>query len=680
MKLFLFLVIAALAIPVCAQEPSHYDFGRMWTFENPPKAWFKEAYQFDADDEWFNDARKASLRFATWCSASFVSPDGLIMTNHHCSRGEVGALQRDGDDFDQRGFYAATLRDERRAEGLFVEQLLRVQDITADVKAITSSAKSDEETISKTQMAFQQIQAEFAQKPGWEDLRLQIVSYYSGGKYSIYGYQRYDDIRLVFIPELDLGNFGGDPDNFTYPRYSLDFTFWRAYDENGQPLDTRESYFKFDEEGVDPGDAVFVIGNPGSTERYRTVSQLEYDRDYRYPLQLELLHTANARLQEEYARNPSFEVQEQLFNISNQLKAFTGMHEGLNNPALFGRKVAMEKKIRSMSGQNYWDQITTAYDAMGPQLGELQLLSPDPENRGSTITLLHVLYAYKTLAEENEEAPDLEAMEEEIKSLSAELNTPEEQMLLATTLRQLKQFADPGDTYIDEILDGNTPEVAAKEILDETCFAKPQKLEKLLDKKPKKIANEKDVLMDMADVLMPKHYAAVEYFQSTGPARRANEQKVVSEVFKVYGTNLPPDATFTLRISDGVVKTYEYSGTIAPYKTTYFGLYDRHYSHDLTNPWALPARWQNPSLDLLKSPVTFISTADITGGNSGSPVINKEQELVGLAFDGNMESLPGNFIFDEEKNRTISVHAGGIIAALRYVYKADRLLTELLQK
>ncbi|HLF64838.1 MAG TPA: S46 family peptidase [Saprospiraceae bacterium] len=679
MKLFSFLVIVSLAIPSFAQEPSQYDFGRMWTFENPPKAWFKEAYHFDADDEWFNEARKASLRFATWCSASFVSPDGLVMTNHHCSRGEVGALMRDGEDFDKQGFYAVSLRDERRAEGLFVEQLLRTEDITDKVKAITASAQNDEERAVKTTTAFQQIQSDYGQRPGWEDLRLQIVTYYSGGRFSIYGYKRYNDIRLVFIPELDLGFYGGDPDNFTYPRYCLDYTFWRVYDDNGQPLNTRDNYFKFNEAGVNAGEPVFVIGNPGNTERYRTVSQLEYDRDYRYPVQLAFMRDRYALMEEEYARNPSHELQEEMFNFSNSIKAMTGIQEGLENPELFGRKVAMEKKIRSVSGKDYWDQLTTAYNAMGPQLAELQFLSPNPEMMGNAITLLHQLYAYKNLAEENEENPDLEAIEEEIKSLSDGLNTTEQQVLLAAVLGELKQFADPGDTYIDEILDGRTPEIAAQEILDETCFAKAEKLERLLDKKPKKIAKEKDVLMDMADVLMPRHYAAIEYYQRTSPTRRAHEQKVVSEVFKVYGSNLPPDATFTLRISDGVVKTYEYNGTIAPYKTTFFGLYDRHYSNDMMAPWALPDRWKNPSLDLLKAPLNFISTADIIGGNSGSPVINKNQEVVGLVFDGNIESLPGNFIFDEEKNRTVAVHAGGILAALRYVYKADRLLTELMQ-
>ena len=678
MKLLRLLVIASLAMPSFAQEPSHYDFGRMWTFENPPRDWFREAYHVEVDEVWFDHVRKASLKFATWCSASFVSPDGLVMTNHHCSRGVIGDLIREGEDFDKNGFYAPTLQDERRAEGLFVEQLLMIEEITEKITAVTNTAQTDEERLMKTQMAFQQVQSEYAVKSGWEGLRLQIVTYYNGGKYSIFGYKRFDDVRLVFIPELNLGFFGGDPDNFTYPRYCLDYTFWRVYDGDGKPLNTADNYFKFNPTGVTPGEPVFVIGNPGNTERYRTVSQLEYDRDYRYPVQLTFLRNRLALMRAEYARNPSFELQEEIFNISNQEKAYTGILAGLNDPELFGRKIAMEKKIRSTSDKNYWDELTTTYNAMGPQLAELQFLSPNPEMTGKVITLLHNLYAYKSEFDENPESPELEVLEEEIKSLSEDINSSEQHVLLATVLGELQQFADPGDTYVSEILEGRTPHVAAKEILEETCFAKPEKLGKLLDKKPKKIVNEKDVLMEMTDLLMPKHYAAIEFYRNSALARRANEQNIVSEVFKVYGDDLPPDATFTLRISDGVVKRYEYNGTIAPYKTTFFGLYDRHYSNDMQDPWALPERWQNPSLELLKAPLNFISSADIIGGNSGSPVVNKHHEVIGLAFDGNMESLPGNFIFDEEKNRMIAVHTGGITAALRYVYKADRLLSELL--
>ncbi|MBK8546896.1 MAG: S46 family peptidase [Saprospiraceae bacterium] len=213
---------------ISQKKASQYDLGKMWTFENPPKDWFKETYNLDMKDDWFNSVRKSSLRFASWCSASFISPDGLIMTNHHCSRDVVTVLQKEGENFDKQGFYAENLADERKAEGLFVEQLIQAIDITARVKEVTHKAKNYEEELQLRKKAIEDIQANFREKPEWKDLRLQVVTFYSGGKFSLYGYKKYSDIRLVWIPELDLGFFGGDPDNFTYPRYNLDATFWRA--------------------------------------------------------------------------------------------------------------------------------------------------------------------------------------------------------------------------------------------------------------------------------------------------------------------------------------------------------------------------------------------------------------------------------------------------------------------
>ncbi|HEX5113537.1 MAG TPA: S46 family peptidase, partial [Saprospiraceae bacterium] len=247
----------------------------------------------------------------------------------------------------------------------------------------------------------------------------------------------------------------------------------------------------------------------------------------------------------------------------------------------------------------------------------------------------------------------------------------------AMVLRELKKYATPEDTYLNDILDGRTPDAAASEILAKTVFADQKDLEKLFDKSTKKVNKKKDPLIEASTILGDQYKKAVTAFQSSGPARTLLSQNVAQEVFKVYGNALPPDATFTLRISDGLVKGYDYNGTKAPAKTTYYGLYDRYESNNGVFPWSLPDRWKNPPSELLKSPMNFVCTADIVGGNSGSPIINVKHECVGLAFDGNMESLPGKFIFDEKGNRTVGVHVGGIVAALRYIYKADRLVAEL---
>jgi len=676
-KSLLILLLAVFATTIFAQPPSPHDFGKMWTFENPPTEWFKEAYDMNVDQAWFDDVREASLRFATWCSASFVSPNGLILTNHHCSRGVVGDLQQDGESFDTQGFYANTLADERKADGLFVEQLIMVDDITEKVKDMVGKVENDADRATKTTEVLAQLEEDYTSMTGWEGLRMQVVTYYSGGKYSMYGYKRFDDIRLVFIPEMDLGFYGGDPDNFTYPRYNLDCTFWRAYGDDGEPLDTRDNYLQFNADGFEEGSPVFVVGNPGSTERYRTVSQLEYDRDYRYPVQIEWMQNRYEMMYAEYEKNPTDDLLNTIFGFSNSLKSINGTVDGLNNPELFSRKVAMEKMIREKSGNDaVWNQITEHYNKLSTNVAELQLLSPNPQYSGQTITLLYALNEYLTIASENPEDAQLGELKAHIMEVAPQLNTPEEIMLLATVLGELKEFADPADTYIDDILNGRTPEDAAEEILANTVFSNEKKLAKLMDN-PKKAAKGKDELFEMAELLVPLYMNAGSLFRESSPERRALESKVANEAFKVFGDNLPPDATFTLRISDGLVKGYDYNGTQAPWKTTYFGMYDRHYSNDGEFPWSLPERWNNPSLELLKSPINFVSTCDITGGNSGSPMINQKGEIVGLAFDGNIESLPGTFIFDDEFNRTVSVHAGGIAAALQYIYKANRLVEEL---
>ncbi len=663
-----------------------FDYGKMWTFENPPKEWFKEAYNFEPSDKWFDDVRKSSLKFASWCSASFVSPNGLIMTNHHCSRDAVTAVQHDGENFDTEGFYAKTLTDERRAEELFVEQLVKVEDISEQVFASSKNVTDEAEKESLIASSLERIQSEYASKPDWQGLRLEVVSYYSGGKYSLYGHKKYDDIRLVWIPELDLGIFGGDPDNFTYPRYNLDCTFWRAYDDNGQPLNTSDNYFKFNKNGASEGEPVFVIGNPGSTERYRTVAQLEYDRDYRYPVLLRFLSNRHKIMIEEHkelVKDPTkvYEAQELLstaFGLSNSIKAIGGALKGLKNPDLFGRKITMENFIRSKSPDvNYWDQLADEYDKLYEHSWAVNHLSPS----GLRGDILLLLFTDKSLrdalsAEERDEA-EIGEMKEEVKRLAKSLNDPKEISLFKLLLSEIKTDIYKGDKTLRKALDGKSIDGFMADLLDDTRFKKEKKLNKLL-KKEKRYKKGKDDLQELGDLFVNRFYEAVTAFRSSTPFRKNLEAKIANQTFKVFGTSLPPDATFTLRISDGIVKGYKYNGTEAPYKTTYFGMYDRYESNDQRSPWALPDRWKNPSLELLKSPINFVSTNDIIGGNSGSPMINKNREVVGLIFDGNIESLPGKFIYDVEFNRTVSVHAGGMIAAMKYIYNADRLVKELL--
>ncbi|MBC7885981.1 MAG: S46 family peptidase [Saprospiraceae bacterium] len=666
------------------KKASPYDFGKMWTFENPPKDWLKSTYNMDVKDEWFDFVRKSSLRFASWCSASFISENGLIMTNHHCSRDVVGALQKEGENFDKQGFYATTLADERKADGLYVEQMIKAEDITKLVQAKTKNAKDDADEVILRKAALEEIEKTYAEKEGWKGLRLQLVTFYSGGKFSIYGYKRFSDIRLVWIPELDLGFFGGDPDNFTYPRYNLDVTFWRAYDENGTPLNTSENYLKFNKNGAAEGEPVFVVGNPGRTERYRTVAQLSYDRDYRYPFQYKFLKNRNDMMMRKYnsiKNDPAkeFEAQEllnEIAGVANSMKAFGGIAKGLKDPELFNRKVEVENYIRSKSGGvTYWDDMAKHYEVLNPNGWVVSHLSPNGL-RGNIYTVMHDLVAYRELVKSGGAQDKKDKLKGTITEKLKTINNPEQVELFTIWLNEVREDAYTGDMTLQKVLGKRNINEYVKWLLKETKFTEDKKVAKFFEKE-EKMEKDDDPLLEAADLFVTRFKEGSKLFQASAQARQALEAKIANQAFKVYGDKLPPDATFTLRISDGTIKNYDYNGTTAPVITTYFGLYDRYYSYKGEFPWALPERWMDPPLDLLKAPLNTISTNDIIGGNSGSPLINKDRQAVGLIFDGNIESLPGNFIFDEALNRTVSVHAGGIFAALKYIYKADRIVKEI---
>lgn len=683
-KLFyLLLIIPSLVFAQEEKEHSPFDFGKMWTFENPPTEWFEEEYGFKADEAWFKDVRMSALKFASWCSASFVSPDGLIMTNHHCSRDEAIKLQQDGENFDNNGYVATTLADERKLDELFVEQLVMVADVTDEVQSASAGITDEGEKAAAEAKAIEGIQVKYGDMEGWEGLRLQVVTFYSGGKYSIYGYKKYSDIRLVFIPENDLGFYGGDPDNFTYPRYNLDCTFWRAYDEDGKPLDTSDNYFKFNPNGAEEGTPVFVVGNPGRTERYRTVAQLEYDRDYRFKQSLRFLTNRRDLMQSQYdemSQDPSKEGEAQVLlgsinNFSNSIKAYSGIVGGLHNPALMKRKISMEEEIKSKSpGLNYWEDLASEYAKLKPHGWAVTHLAPSPY-RGKILQLMHAVAGFDTAAQSGAPDADLAELSSGIEALVSDMDKDDEKTLFALLLDELKADMPSTENFLGDLMGGLSKDAFVDAVMSSDLFDAKKRAKAFGEKK--KYQKSKDVLTAAAIKVGARYGEAATKFQSSSPFRRSLEAKIANQAFNVYGTSLPPDATFTLRISDGVVKGYDYNGTVAPAVTTYFGLYDRHYSHGQVFPWALPDRWANPSMDLLRSPMNFVSTNDIIGGNSGSAIINQKGEAVGLIFDGNIESLPGNFIFDEESNRSVSVHAGGIYSALKYVYKAERLVAEL---
>lgn len=676
------VMVQAQDIKLDSVKAGEFDMGKMWTFDTPPAEYFKKTYNFTPDEKWFEKARLSALRFATYCSASFVSADGLVMTNHHCARESGVAVQKKGEDFLANGFYATKLSDERKVPELFVDQLVKIEDITARMQKIEDQGESDAEKTQLRDQAFETIKKEYQEKADWKGLEIQTVSFYSGGRYSLYGFKRYNDVRVVFMPELQMGFFGGDPDNFTYPRYNLDCSFFRVYDDNGKPLHT-DNYFKFNPDGVKDGEPVFVVGNPGSTGRLRTVDELEFDRDLVMPFTLQLLKNRSLALQEYNKTAKSDSILNEIFSYENSLKAYKGRYDGMKDPVLMARKKDFEKTFKKAVQANpklsasfgTWDNISENVKILRAVRNDIAIMQPNPLSRGELLTFAQQLVDFASLSKTN---PDRAAtLKSTLKAFKPEIPSLE-QAYLISHFEESVTFLKKDDEYLKVALGGKTPKEAAIAALKNTKLSDEAYVNSLLNGGAMAIETSQDPLIKLARISQPRFMTGAIASRDANAKLNVERAKLGRLLYDVYGTSIPPDATFSLRISDGFVKGYNYNGTTAPIKTTYFGMYDRYESAKGEFPWSLPKRWLNPPLDLLKAPVDFISTNDIIGGNSGSPMINQKLEAVGLIFDGNMESLPGYFIFAPDAgNRTVSVHAGGMIAAMKHIYKANRLVEEL---
>ena len=661
------------------------DLGKMWTFDSPPNDFFRKTYNVNADEKWFDEARLAALRFADYCSASFVSANGLVMTNHHCARESGTGVARKGEDLNATGFYAKTLAEERKVNGLFVDQLVKIQDITKPVQdAMTGAGASEQAQLQAREQSFEAIKKEYGQKPDWKGLELQTIVFYNGGRYSLYGFKRYTDVRLVFMPELQLGFFGGDYDNFTYPRYALDCSFFRVYD-NGKPLKTTH-FFTFNPDGIRDGEPVFVIGNPGRTERLKTVAELEFDRDLQTPATIQFLKNRSAALQVYNETAKSDSVMNEIFSYENSLKAYGGQLGGLQDAVLLARKVRFEKQFQAAAKAknlpadqlDTWAEIATNTAQLRSIFKDAQYLSPGEQQMGELMTFANVATQFSELLASR---PQDAERARELMITPIVKNRALEEAYLAAHLTEAQMALGNDDPYVKAALTGpdgktRTPSQAAAYLIKNTKLTDPAFVSELTTR-PNAAGMSADPMLALARIGFPRYLTAARLARQLTQKQEVLRGQLGRMLYDVYGNAVPPDATFSLRINDGVVKSYNYNGTVAPIKTTFAGLYDRNYSFNDKFPWSLPARWKNPPTALLNQPMCFISTNDIIGGNSGSPLINKNREAVGLAFDGNMESLPGEFIFVPDANRTISVHTGGIIAAMRYIYKADRLITEL---
>ena len=667
-----------------------FDNGKMWTFEYPPMDYFSQAYNFQPDKAWFEHVRMSALRFANYCSASFVSGDGLVMTNHHCARQSVTQVTREGEDLNANGFIAQTLEDERPVPGLYVDQLVLFKDVTDEVIDEINKGTSEEERAKFENEIISKIEEREATATG---LEVAITPLYNGGKYSLYGYKRYTDVRLVLAPEDQLGFFGGDPDNFTYPRFNLDCSFFRVYDENGNPLKT-ENFYKWSENGAAVGEPVFVVGNPGNTDRLNTVAQLEYARDIQYPRTVALLTNLTDIYQEMLKKDPSrrLELQDMIFSFENSKKAIGGILDGLRNPVMMQRKKDFEKTFRASVEAdpelkakygNLWDKIADSRKQLGEISNKNFALSM---NQLSTPKYFFIADEVISIAE-NLKLPESERDElyvgDELNNTLASL-FPEDfdpemaNLLLEKKIDALYMYLGADDPLVKKFTGGKRGKEAVDYVLSNSKVTNLEDVKDLLEDGADEVLKGDDPFIYF---MMNSKERAAEYSKKVNKlveVESAYSQQLGVALFEVYGTSIPPDATFTLRLADGVVEGFPYNGTYAQPYTTFYGLYDRYYGQGKVFPWSLPERWTPAPAEFdLSTPFNFVSTNDIIGGNSGSPVINKNAEIVGLAFDGNIQGLPGNFIFREEENRTVSVHSSGMYEAIDKVYKLKRLSAEL---
>jgi hypothetical protein len=653
-----------------------FDNGKMWTFDYPPTDYLNETYGFRPTQEWLDNVRMSALRFATYCSASFVSADGLVMTNHHCGRESVTEVEQKNEDLHKNGFLAIKFEDERKVPGLFVDQLVKIVDVTKDIHDAINAGQTNDEKIKNKEKKIKEIEAENT-KPG---MKAQVVTLYSGGLYSLYIYKRYNDVRLVFAPEDQAGFFGGDPDNFTYPRYNLDCTFFRVYDENGKPLKT-EHYYKWSSKGANTGEPIFVVGNPGRTSRLNTVAQLEYKRDVQYPDISKFLDFMVDYYRDIIAKDPSKakELNDKLFSYANSQKVYKGILKGLNDGVIMAKKKDFEKNFRAAIDANptlkakyngVWENIAGVNTEISKVYNEFYCYRVNPNlNPTYFVVAEKIISAFKS---------NNPLTEKDVKALFDNGDKEYDAKALEFLVGQYISKLGKDNANVKALTGGNTGMDAVNYIMNNSAMVSYEKTVELMKKGADGFLNSGDPIVT---------YIANSRDRFAEISKKIDEQRVIEKsniellgqaIYDVFGTTIPPDATFTLRISDGVIKTYDYNGTIAPPKTTFYGIYDRYYSFGKEYPFTLPDRWINPPKEFnLSTPFDFISTNDIIGGNSGSPVINKNAEIVGLAFDGNIESLTDEIIYLDDKPHTVSVDSEGLYETIKNLYKVERLAYEL---
>jgi len=679
------LVAAILMVCLVLSHSMRADEG-MWTFDNFPSKTVGEKHGFTPSQAWLDHVRLSSLRIAGGCSASFISPQGLVMTNHHCVVECVEQLSTPKQNFVDEGFAAKTQAEERQCPAFELDQLVEIRDVTKDVHGATEGKTGEE-----ANKALRAKQAELQQSCGSDPgVRCDVVSLYHGGIYDLYRYKRYNDVRLVFAPEFGVAQFGGDPDNFNFPRFDFDIGLVRAY-EGGKPV-TSSEYLHWSSNGSKDGDLVFVPGNPGGTSRELTMSQMAFERDIVFPNILPALAETRGQLEQFITRGPeqAREANEQLFYIENGYKALFGRQQSLLDPEFMAVREKQERDLRSAVAA---DPKLAAYASAWDEIAKIQKVREQLFLRntrlngrafrggllGNAVTLVRA--AAERTKPNRERLP--EYTDQALVEVQQEMSAPVpvfkdlEEMSLALSLNFIRRDLGADDPFVKKMLGKESPEQLAHRLVSGTKLDDPKVREELYKGGHAAIAASDDPMIRFAALVNDDLLAVRKEYENRveAPTRTAAE-RIAKARFAVYGTSIDPDATFTPRLSYGTVKGFEdgEGKFVQPY-TTMGGLFERATG---APPYKLPESWLkakasvNPAL-----PMNVSTTNDIIGGNSGSPLIDKDAKVIGLIFDGNIFSLGGDYGYEGAKNRAVAVDSHALIEGLGKVYHMDRVVDEI---
>jgi hypothetical protein len=684
---FAILVLGTVAMPAYSDEG-------MWLLNDPPRERLKEKYGFELTDAWLEHARLASVRFNNGGSGSFVSPNGLLITNHHIGADALQKLSTPDRDLFRDGFYARTQADELKCQDLELNVLQSIEDVTDRVNAAVKPEMKPGQAFAARRATMSAIEKESLDKTG---LRSDVVTLYQGGAYHLYRYKKYTDVRLVFAPEGAIAHFGGDVDNFEFPRFCLDISFFRAY-EDGKPAQVKH-WLRFSTEGAKDGDLVFVTGHPGTTNRLETLEKLIHRRDVTLPFTLARLRAMEAALTQYGERGPENRRQatKDLQRTANSRKAFAGQYQGLLDPKVLEAKTDEHNRFSAspLLKTPGSEQHSKAYDSAVGRIADIQKAYASFEGPYSLVETgtafpsqlfviaRHIVRLTKEVGKPNGERLR-EYRDSNLESLKLELFSPApiykelERVKLLTGITFMAEQLGGRHILVRFTLEDESPTKLVDRLLTTKLFD-PAERKRLVEGGVLAVEDSDDPMIQLARRIDPKARELRKRFEEEveEPERQAYAE-IAKVRFAVLGKSIPPDATFTLRLAYGVVKGYEAEGQTLPFATTFAGLYDRAEKQRYKEPFELPKRWLDGKEKIdLTTPLDFVSTADTIGGNSGSPVLSRAGEFVGINFDRNRFGLVRNFVYTDEQARHISVHSRGILETLRKLYECPDLVKEL---